>query len=613
MYLIKKILLVLLVGISFNSYSQSDKEIEALAKDPGWRSLLKYHRFTFFKRSLNDNPRFFLAEGGKYRPEKELKANLKALKTDREYRCRFPARTKFMVKEFELNRKYLEDNHCIKLKTFRRNLKTRSVALIFSSYYIKKPASMFGHTLLRLSRSTNVEERSELTDYGVNFSAEVDTGNSLLYMLKGLWGGFKGKFQTMPYFYKIREYNDAESRDLWVYNLALNRRQVRFLVDHLWEMNEAYFDYFYLDENCSYHLLGLLDAVNPEWKLLERTALLSTVPAETVKTIMDTPDLVESIEYRPSAYARFKHQYYKLNQEERKALEEYLNSEYDEKHIRLFDEKQKAEMLDAAIEYFDYKYSEAILKEDLKTTAKKQRILDDRALTPVISKKQVYEKPEDRAPHLTHATSKLSLGQASVEDTDFTILDFQPAYHDILDYSDGFPKTMSIYMPSIRLSYADEVLLVDKAQYIKIENYQDFELLGKHLSYKIDLNTRRLYNTPKCPSCTPTTLGGSFGLSRVKDKSFAYLGINQSVLYNIDLRDSIDYGLGLEATVGFFVNKQFKLKLNYRSNRYMVNAFSLPEINLEGQYNFTKNTAVNLHLEKLDESERFSAMASLRF
>lgn len=606
-------MLVLIMGISFNSWSQSEKEIESLAKDAGWLSLLKYQRFTFFKRSLNDNPRFFIADGGKYQPEKELRANLKALKTDREYRCRFPARTKFIVREFELSRKYLEDRHCIKLRTFRRSLKTRSVALVFSSYYIKKPASMFGHTLLRLSRSTNVEERSELTDYGVNFSAEVDTGNSMLYILKGLWGGFKGKFQTLPYFYKIREYNDAESRDLWVYNLALNRRQVRFLVDHLWEMNDAHFNYFYLDENCSYHLLGLLDAVNPEWKLLKRTNLLSTVPAETIKTVMSTQGLVESVDYRPSAYARFKHHFYKLSEDEQKALEQYLNSDYDDKYIRSFGPQQKADILDAAMEYFDYKNSEAILKEELKTTAKKQTILDDRSLTPIISKEQKFEKPKDMAPHLTHATSKIAVGTANIEDNDFGIIDFQTAYHDILDYSDGFPKTMSVHMPSVRISHQDDTWLVDRLQYLKIENFQDFERLGKNISYKVDLNTRRLYNTPECPSCTPTTLGGSFGLSRVKNKSFAYLGIHQSVLYNIDLSDSIDYGIGIDATVGFFLNKQFKLKLNYRTNRYVFNAYSLPEFNFEGQYNFTLNTALNLSFEKVDESERLMALASFRF
>ena len=70
-------------------------------------------------------------------------------------------------------------------------------------------------------------------------------------------------FHALPYFYKVREYNDYESRDLWEYDLNLSPRAVAMLVAHLWELGSTYFDYFYLSENCSYHSLAVLGVAEP--------------------------------------------------------------------------------------------------------------------------------------------------------------------------------------------------------------------------------------------------------------------------------------------------------------------------------------------------------------
>ena len=43
-----------------------------------------------------------------------------------------------------------------------------------------------------------VGERRELLDYGIDFSADVDTGNAVLYALKGLTGLFPGTFKRIP-------------------------------------------------------------------------------------------------------------------------------------------------------------------------------------------------------------------------------------------------------------------------------------------------------------------------------------------------------------------------------------------------------------------------------
>ncbi|MEI8617212.1 DUF4105 domain-containing protein [Pseudoalteromonas sp. B193] len=74
----------------------------------------------------------------------------------------------------------------------------------------------------------------ELLAFAVNFAAEPDgSDNAAMYALKGLIGSYPGKFSLMPYYKKVREYNDLESRDIWEYKLNLSEPQVELILLHL--------------------------------------------------------------------------------------------------------------------------------------------------------------------------------------------------------------------------------------------------------------------------------------------------------------------------------------------------------------------------------------------
>ncbi len=46
---------------------------------------------------------------------------------------------------------------------------------------------------------------------------------------KDLQGNIRGEYSLMPYYRKVKEYGDLESRDLWEYELALNEQETTFL------------------------------------------------------------------------------------------------------------------------------------------------------------------------------------------------------------------------------------------------------------------------------------------------------------------------------------------------------------------------------------------------
>ncbi len=125
---------------------------------------------------------------------------------------------------------------------------------------------MFGHTLLRVdSRRTGPSRK--LLNYGANYAAKPDTENAVLYALKGLVGLFEGHFTIFPYYTKVQEYNNWESRDLWEYELNFTEDQLDYLLLHLWELGGTFFEYYYFQENCSYHILSLLEVANPDLHL----------------------------------------------------------------------------------------------------------------------------------------------------------------------------------------------------------------------------------------------------------------------------------------------------------------------------------------------------------
>jgi len=51
--------------------------------------------------------------------------------------------------------------------------------------------------------------------------AESPTRHRVLFAINALIGVYPGMFSIMPYYLKVREYNDLENRDIWEYELNL--------------------------------------------------------------------------------------------------------------------------------------------------------------------------------------------------------------------------------------------------------------------------------------------------------------------------------------------------------------------------------------------------------
>lgn len=567
---------------------------------PTWHRLLHYRSGILGTLSEADGKHFFLADSGRSDPAAELEATLAALfkpppnrpdpieergkpnppsstpgaapnsaparKTpdsptttsdsvtpsapDPEAHhaiCRFPARFIWLARELSIDAAQLPKVSCPELAEYLQLLGADSLTLVFSSYYLNNPASAFGHTFLRVNKAADVSgERQQLLDYGINYSANVDTNFAPLYALKGLLGMFPGTFQRIPYYYKVREYNDYEERDIWEYELNLSRQEANFVVAHLWELGWTYFSYFYLTENCSYHILGALEVARPDLNLLDHVGW-PVLPADTVKALYHTSDLVKEVAYRPSARTLFAQRLDHLESAEVEALRKVM-ADPSATITPPLTAKQEVRVLDAALDLTDSKFARELLKDDTqRDQAKeefKQQLLLRRAQTLVQGEEFRIKRPERKQPHLGHGSKRIQLGPGWGRRRGASFdLTARVALRDIADPPLGYPELLQIEFLPVHLRYQVEsprVRLQD-AQLLRILSLEPWSEFNRAISWGVNIGATRLQDDG-CASCLVGQLGLAGGATfATKSRSFSVFALGHFELSGLG---PIEGGLG---------------------------------------------------------------------
>lgn len=385
---------------------------------------------------------FFLHPEGKRSPKAEfeiLKEKFSEVLPDNDKHayCRFPARWRWYKKHFpEFKDPALE---CPKLEAFRKRLSAKSMVMVFSSYYLNNPSSSFGHTFIRLGKDEASVESSrtatELLDTGINYGAVTGDAGPLAYTVGGLAGWFPGTFNAIPYYYKVREYNDYETRDLWSYTLDLTQDEIDFAVDHIWELGHTHFDYYFLTENCSYHMLTILEAAMPRIQLLRHLPGFYTIPSDTLKAL-EKEGLVKKVTFRAAPSTLFESLIADTTSEEKALVKKLIVS--PETKVDLPDER-KVKVYDSAIALIDFKHAKAIMKEEEWAQNLKRPLLVDRSKVPLRSAEPDYTSLLPSAPHRGHGSKRLAIGLLNQDSKQGIDLNWRFAFHDVLDYEIAYP------------------------------------------------------------------------------------------------------------------------------------------------------------------------------
>ncbi|MEG1041580.1 MAG: DUF4105 domain-containing protein [Pseudomonas sp.] len=430
--------------------SIDDARLAQLASDRYWISLGHYETAKLGGwRSYVDDQRFFLAADGAHHPDQELRATLQALYApaslgEQHAQCVFPARTRWLREQLQLDDLPAPD--CKEFTQWFKDVSPHSAVMIFPAAYLNSPSSMFGHTLLRIDQADVQSNDTALLSYAINFGAYIEgNDNSILYAWKGLMGGYPGLFALVPYQEKLSEYRSLENRDLWEYRLNLTPEETARMVEHIWELKQIQFDYFFFDENCSYRLLELLQVARPSLDLTSQFPL-TAIPTDTVKAVKQS-GLVERIDYRPSRERELLERAKPLDAaEQQQVLAVSADTAYlQSPEFTALPRERQALVQDAA-----YRLERYRANGQERDPARTQRSFE---LLRAINRNPAPELDIERPglPEEGHQSRTWQLGVGTREDRAFAEYGLRMAYHDLNDNAYGFPLGAQIEILQLKL------------------------------------------------------------------------------------------------------------------------------------------------------------------
>lgn len=415
----------LLILLHAAAEAVSPPQLARLASDPTWLKLLHYDRPAGQSEILSKD--FFLSPEGKQNPEAELQATLAAFTApwptdgDSHARCRFPARYFWLAEQLRLPEDQVLPQHCAALARWSLPEKVQSLSLFLVSGYLGNPASIFGHSLLKLNTGAT-DDQAGLFDLTVSYGALVPEDEPIaLYILRGLSGGYQAGFSDRYFYTQDLVYSRTEFRDIWDYELLLTDRQRSLLLFHLWEILGKKFTYYFLAQNCAFRLTELLELVIDE-PLLTR-ARYWYAPVETFHLLEDLdrqrrtagrPGLIKAARFIPSAQRRLHHQFSLLRPVEQRAAQAVIRQGPASLPTELaqFQPKEQAELVDTLLAYAQYRLSAEQPTPSAATKAMKDQLLPARFLLPA-STDPLAEPALLPSPAAGNKPLLLSLGMAT--------------------------------------------------------------------------------------------------------------------------------------------------------------------------------------------------------
>lgn len=456
------------------------------AESTAWRRLVHYDSFLGRTRSEARDKvagEFFASEKGITDPEAELDATIMALFTDLKEpepaRCRYPAREMFLVKALAIDKTKLPPVNCVKYNDWRSSMSANSVSVVFASFYMGNPSSMFGHTFLRF----HSKERSALLDASFNYAAIAEEGNAIAYAWLGMTGGFMGQYSMHPYYVKINEYNDMESRDLWEFPLDVTQDELDFMQAHLWELSSAFFPYYYLDENCSYQLLTLLEATRPNLNLTSRWSLFVT-PTDTLHTMKEAGLIGKEGRYRAAVFTRY-FTFFENASANARATFKWIR---DTRTLPAGNQTDDVVAVDMLLEFYKYSNDYNMANWQPADAEHYQSLLAWRAKAPQDSGLEELVKADpDKNPLNGFKSTEIRGGYFQTENAGSAIVGIRPALRELHDVSRGFSPWSQIQIMGFSLSYTPQT------QLLRLEDFTVVDILAlapwqahvKKLSYRL--------------------------------------------------------------------------------------------------------------------------------
>ncbi|WP_207280811.1 DUF4105 domain-containing protein [Pseudomonas sp. FW300-N2F2] len=579
------------------------QRLQQLANDRFWISLGHYETAKLGGwRSYISDKKFFLAPDGNEHPDRELTATLQALygpasAGQQHAQCVYPARTRWLKAQLSLTD--LPAVNCSDFTQWFKDVSPHSAVMIFPAAYLNSPSSMFGHTLLRIDQADVQSDKTALLSYAINFGAYIEgSDNSILYAWKGLMGGYPGLFALVPYQEKLSEYRSLENRDLWEYRLNLSQAETERMVEHVWELKQIQFDYFFFDENCSYRLLELLQVARPSLRLTEQFPL-TAIPTDTVKAVKEA-GLVESIQYRPSRERELLSRAEPLSDDEQQWV---LNVSADQQQLqapafKALPRERQALIIDAA-----YRLERYRANGQERDPQRAQRSFE---LLRAINQNPAPELdiPQPGLPEDGHESRTWQAGLGTRGDRAFGEYGLRMAYHDLNDNAESFPLGAQIEILQLKLrQYEGNDWQVQQLDLATIRSLTPRNELLQPLSWQVTGGLERVPGKHDDETLVSHVNGGAGGTWALGEDVLGFALGTVRVEHNNDFAQFIAPAAGFNSGV-LWKNPLGNLSLEAKGD-YFVNGEVRRSLSLNQQWELSRNLGLRLSAQR-----EFSHLAS---
>lgn len=437
--------------------------LDGISESSMWRKLLQ---FNGDKHSEISNEDFFYAANGRYDPHEELQATLEAFrKNPTESACRFPARHQLLsrnglIKPFDFRK-------CAEFMEWLGDEFPTSISLIFADGFLENPASYYGHMFVRV----NSGQESFLLDSSLNFGAEVPDGeNPVIYILKGLLGGYQASYSTQPFYRHDLSYGRVELRNLWDYQLDLSESQAMLLSAHLWELLRTDYQYFFASRNCAYFIARALELVTDDD--LVSTNEFAVLPSEVMQRLsensIDGHPALQSITLNESPQRRLQWQYGSLDQEEKRAVRQWIDTEDSSPSLLagVDDENRRKRILTTLSSYYSFRKRDN--PEESSFDSEEETVLLELVQLPAGN--PFNYTASGTAPHQGQKPGLLRMSTEYTRHDDNRLhLLTRPAYYDRLQPAAGRIPHSSLSMMETELSLSDDSVRLERLWLLNIE------------------------------------------------------------------------------------------------------------------------------------------------
>lgn len=448
-----------------------------LAKHPYWLALLHYRRGKQGSEIVSRD--FFLSAAGASDAAAELNATLAALyeppgdTPDAHAQCRFIARYKWLRKALDWGALEPPQVECREYKAFAMNDQVESLSLIYATGYLSNPASFYGHILVKFN-TRQPTAATHLLDQSINFGAVIPADeNALVYVFKGLFGGYAASFSHQRFYNFNHAYAENELRDMWEYVLTLSEDEVGQIVAHAWELLGRKYVYFFLKQNCAYRMAELLELVIGQRLLPELPWSLPGAMFEQLSALKrDGMPMVREVRRIPSRQHRFRDGFLAMTKAQQSAARELVDGgglQFEGPGYTALPEADRIAVIDMLLDYYEYRI--ILDRKDISLRRAKQALLIERAGLPAQSGEGDVPASDAGPPHTGSLPFMVRLG--ALRNSRFgsgAALRIRPANYDQLALDTGRIPHSKLAMFDLHAVYIEEELRLRSLELVSIEN-----------------------------------------------------------------------------------------------------------------------------------------------